>query len=97
MMQPLQNKAEPRSARDPRSTRDARPALTLVPAYDQAREALVRTLALDRIRELHDDGVTMEYVGRMYGVSGEYLADLESELRLERKSHYPAPDRLFTT
>lgn len=97
MMQPLQNKAEPRPARDSRTTRDARPALTLVPAYDQTREALVRTLALDRIRELHDDGVTMEYVGRMYGVSGEYLADLESELRLERKSQYPAPDRLFTT
>lgn len=96
MMQPLQNKAEPRSPRDPRPTRVARPALTLVPAYDPDREALVRTLALDRIRELHDDGVTMEYVGRMYGVSGEYLADLESELRRDRKSQCPAPERLFT-
>jgi hypothetical protein len=56
----------------------------------------VRTLALDRIRELHDDGVTMEYVGRMYGVSGEYLEDLETELRRERRSPCPAPDRLFT-
>lgn len=89
-MQPLQNPA------DARPKRESRPPLTLLPAYDDAREALVRTLALDRLRELQDDGVTMDYVGRMYGVSGELLTDLESELRRDRSPKCPSPDRLFT-
>lgn len=93
-MQPLQNPKESRRARD--SRRDSRPSLTLLPTYDEQREALVRTLALDRLRELHDDGVTMDYVGRMYGVSGELLEDLESELRRDRTPSCPSPDRLFS-
>lgn len=58
--------------------------LALLPAYEEVRESLMRTLALDRLRDLHYDGVTMDYIGRMYGVSGECVQELEGELRRDR-------------
>lgn len=45
------------------------------------RESLIRRLALDRLRDLHDDGVTTDYIGRMYGVSGARMRAVEEELR----------------
>lgn len=89
MVQPLPNQTGAPTTREPR-----RP-LMLVPARDAEREALVRVLALDRLRDLHDDGVTTEYVGRMYGVSGEYLQVLEADLRRDRGPVAPAPGTLF--
>lgn len=89
MAQPLSNHpAEPDS-------RESRPPLTLLPTRDAERDALVRVLALDRLRELHDDGVTTDYMGRMYGVSGEYMAELESDLRRDRGSVSPTPRGVF--
>lgn len=79
----------------PAATRDSRPPLTLLPARDAEKEALLRVLALDRLRDLHDDGVTTEYVGRMYGVSGDYMQDLEADLRRDRGPLAPAPGKLF--
>lgn len=89
MVQPLTNTNAPAAARD------GRPPLTLLPARDAEREALLRTLALDRLRDLHDDGVTTEYVGRMYGVSGDYMQELEADLRRDRGPLPPAPGTLF--
>lgn len=89
MVQPLTNSNGPAAARDPR------PPLTLLPARDAEREALLRILALDRLRDLHDDGVTTEYVGRMYGVSGDYMQELEADLRRDRGPLAPPPGSLF--
>jgi hypothetical protein len=89
MVQPLPN---PTGAP---TTREPRPPLTLLPARDAERDALVRVLALDRLRDLHDDGVTTEYVGRMYGVPGEYLEALEEDLRRDRGPVAPPPGSLF--
>lgn len=61
----------------------ARPPLALVPPRQDVHESVIRTLALDRLRELHDDGVTTEYIGRMYGVSGECIDAVEGELRVD--------------
>ena len=44
-------------------------------------DPLVRKLALDRLRDLRDDGVTTDYIGRMYGVSRERLLELERDLK----------------
>jgi hypothetical protein len=67
-----------------------RPTLSLVPARS-AHEPLLRALALDRLRDLRDDGVTLDYVGRMYGVSGDRVRQLEEELRREL-SRNPDPE-----
>jgi len=53
--------------------------LVLYPA--SAEEALIRRLALDRLRDLREDGVTWDYVGRMYGVGGEQIRSLARRLR----------------
>ena len=45
-----------------------------------AREELVRRLAADRLRDLRDDGVTAEYVARMYGVDAALVDALQAEL-----------------
>lgn len=37
-------------------------------AEEAARAALLRRLAADRLRDLRDDGVTVAYIARMYGV-----------------------------
>jgi hypothetical protein len=51
----------------------------------EAREDLVRRMAADRLRDLRDDGVTMAYVARMYGVDPETLERLSADL-LPRRS-----------
>ena len=45
-----------------------------------ARDALVRRLAADRLRDLRDDGLTMGYVARMYDVDAAELESLAAEL-----------------
>ncbi len=45
-----------------------------------AGERLVRKLAADHLRELRDDGLTIDYVARMYGVSAERMEILYGEL-----------------
>lgn len=41
---------------------------------------LVRRLAADRLRDLRDDGMTLDYVARIYGVSPERMEILYREL-----------------
>ena len=66
------------------STRDAasRPirALPVNDIEPDPAEALIRRLAADRLRDLRDDGVTLAYVARMYGVEAALLERLQSEL-----------------
>jgi hypothetical protein len=68
--------------RDGRTT-DLRP-IRVLPAQDaarrEAREALLRRLAADRLRDLRDDGVTTAYVARMYGVERELLEEAMDEV-----------------
>jgi hypothetical protein len=60
-------------------------ARPLGPRTAEPSQALIRRLALDRLRELHDDGVTMGYIARMYGVSESAMRATESELRGRRR------------
>jgi hypothetical protein len=55
--------------------------ISIVGGQDSRNDRLIRTLALDRLRDLRDDGVTLDYIGRMYGVSGERIAAVERDLR----------------
>ena len=43
-------------------------------------EALIRRLAADRLRDLRDDGVTVAYVARMYGVEPALMERLQADL-----------------
>jgi|GEM_PF-2493171 len=69
----------------------AAPARTILPlpvedvSEREAREDLVRRMAADRLRDLRDDGVTLAYVARMYGVDPETLERLSADL-LPRRS-----------
>lgn len=45
-----------------------------------AEDILLRQLAADHLRELRDDGVTLDYVARMYGITPERLEILYREL-----------------
>lgn len=45
-----------------------------------AVDRLVRRLAADHLRELRDDGVTLAYIARMYGVSTERMERLYEAL-----------------
>lgn len=65
------------------------PAATLhrviraLPADDgerEARERLIHALAADRLRDLRDEGVTLAYVARMYGVDAAEMESVEAEL-----------------
>ncbi|MQA92541.1 MAG: hypothetical protein GEU90_20355 [Gemmatimonas sp.] len=58
-----------------------RAPIRIVGSADDGEDRLIRRLALDRLRDLRDDGVTMAYIGRMYGVSGERMEAVETELR----------------
>jgi hypothetical protein len=60
----------------------ARPirALPVTEIEPDPAEALIRRLAADRLRDLRDDGVTLAYVARMYGVEAALLERLQSEL-----------------
>jgi len=44
------------------------------------REAVIRRMAADRLRDLRDDGLTLAYAARMYGIGAEEMAALEAEL-----------------
>lgn len=55
-------------------------SLHIAAARDQI-DPLIRSLALDRLRDLRDDGVTTEYIGRIYGVPGEVVRTAERALR----------------
>ncbi len=43
-------------------------------------ERLLRRLAADHLRDLRDDGMTVDYVARIYGVSPERMEILYREL-----------------
>lgn len=47
---------------------------------DAARAALLRRLACDRLRDLRDDGVTVGYMARMYGVEQGMMEEMMSAL-----------------
>jgi hypothetical protein len=47
---------------------------------DSARAALLRRLACDRLRDLRDDGVTVGYMARMYGVDQGMMEEMVNAL-----------------
>lgn len=70
----------PISPSSPRPTapRERPTAIVLAPP---PQNDLIRRLALDRLRELRDDGVTLDYIGRMYDTTAERIRDVEADLR----------------
>lgn len=46
----------------------------------EARARLIVQLAADRLREMRDDGVTLAYVARMYGVPADTMERLYADL-----------------
>ncbi len=70
---------------DERRSASVTPIRALPAAPDPAelaRAALLRRLAADRLRDLRDDGVTVGYVARMYGVDREQMEDVMAVLGL---------------
>jgi hypothetical protein len=71
-----------------RTLADDRPALiTPLRAFpaeprETERDKLVRRLAADRLRDLRDDGVTLSYIARMYGVETGLMEEMIGELGL---------------
>jgi hypothetical protein len=49
---------------------------------DAARAKLLRRLACDRLRDLRDDGVTVGYMARMYGVEQGMMEEMINALGL---------------
>jgi hypothetical protein len=49
---------------------------------DAGRAGLLRHLAGDRLRDLRDDGVTVGYMARMYGVEQGLMEEMISALGL---------------
>lgn len=49
---------------------------------DTERGRLLRRLAADRLRELRDDGVTISYMARMYGVEQGQMEEMVTALGL---------------
>ena len=49
---------------------------------DAERARLLRRLASDRLRDLRDDGVTVGYMARMYGVEQGVMEEMVSALGL---------------
>jgi hypothetical protein len=64
------------------ATAPARPirALPVNEIEPDPAETLIRRLAADHLRELRDDGVTLGYVARMYGVEPALIERLQGEL-----------------
>lgn len=56
------------------------------PLRSPEEEDLLLRLATDRLRELQDDGVTFDYIGRMYDVSGAEIRKLYGRLRALQKT-----------
>jgi hypothetical protein len=52
---------------------------------DAARTRLLRRLACDRLRDLRDDGVTVGYIARMYGVEQGMMEEMISALGLDTR------------
>jgi len=44
------------------------------------RELVIRRLAADRLRDLRDDGLTLAYAARMYGIDTAEMESLEADL-----------------
>jgi len=44
------------------------------------RETVIRRLAADRLRDLRDDGLTLAYAARMYGIDAAEMEALEADL-----------------
>jgi hypothetical protein len=55
-------------------------ALPVTEIEPDPAELLIRRLAADHLRELRDDGVTLGYVARMYGVDPALIERLQAEL-----------------
>jgi hypothetical protein len=53
-----------------------------VDTQDTARAQLLRRLATDRLRDLRDDGVTIAYMARMYGVEPGLMEEMVGTLGL---------------
>lgn len=51
-----------------------------VASDDTARAQLLRRLAADRLRDLRDDGVTLAYMARLYGVDASLMEEMMSIL-----------------
>ena len=49
---------------------------------DAERARLLRRLASDRLRDLRDDGVTVGYMARMYGVEQSLMEEMIAALGL---------------
>jgi hypothetical protein len=49
---------------------------------DAVRAGLLRRLASDRLRDLRDDGVTVGYMARMYGVEQGLMEEMINALAL---------------
>ena len=70
----------PSEARASASVTPIRPLPVVGDPEALARTRLVRRLAADRLRDLRDDGVTLAYVARMYGVEPEVMEELADTL-----------------
>lgn len=69
---------------DDRQTASVTPIrpLPLEDPADAARARLLRRLACDRLRDLRDDGVTVAYMARMYGVEQGVMEEMMTALGL---------------
>ena len=67
----------------PSPTAAPRPLRALPVEEDEsaaARDALILRLAADRLRDLRDDGLTLAYAARMYGIDSAEMEALEADL-----------------
>jgi hypothetical protein len=49
------------------------------------RESVIHRLAADRLRDLRDDGLTLAYAARMYGIDAAEMELIEAELLSARQ------------
>jgi hypothetical protein len=76
--------AEPLPLAEDRQTASVTPIrrLPIDDPSDAVRAGLLRRLAADRLRDLRDDGVTVAYMARMYGVEQGLMEEVISALGL---------------
>jgi hypothetical protein len=65
-----------------RQTASVTPIRPLSLDADAARAGLLRRLAADRLRDLRDDGVTVGYMARIYGVEQGTMEEMIAALGL---------------
>jgi hypothetical protein len=65
-----------------RQTASVTPIRPLPLDADDAHARLLRRLACDRLRDLRDDGVTVGYMARMYGVEQGLMEEMIAALGL---------------